>query len=213
MNLPNQLTVARFGLTGLFVVLLSSTQVPLGKTWALLAFGAAAFTDFLDGHLARKHGLITNFGKLLDPVADKVLMAAGFVLLVDLHLMPAWMVVAILGREFLVTGIRLLASSEGRVLSAENLGKHKTIWQIITLLYFLTFLASGDPLLSPLAGIFRWPPASPSILGNLLAWTSLILTIWSGWSFAWNSRQLLSEEVTTSAPKGNKPPPGGAAGI
>jgi len=199
VNLPNQLTVARFALTAIFVALLSSTVIPHGKTWALLAFAIAALTDFFDGHLARKHGLITNFGKLLDPVADKILMAAGFVMLVGVDLMPAWMVVAILGREFLVTGIRLLASAQGKVLAAEGLGKHKTTWQIITLLYFLAFLASKDPLWPWLSAFFSWRPTSPAMLGQALLAVSLVLTVWSGWSFAWNSRKMLLEEVITGS--------------
>ncbi|MBU6302980.1 MAG: CDP-diacylglycerol--glycerol-3-phosphate 3-phosphatidyltransferase [Verrucomicrobia bacterium] len=193
MNLPNQLTVARLGLTGLFVFLLSEERIPHGKTLALLTFGIAAFTDFLDGYLARKHSLITNFGKLMDPLADKILMASGFVMLVGLGLIEAWMVVAILSREFLVTGLRLLATAQGKVLAAENLGKHKTAWQIITLLYFLAYLASAEPLLSPVAGVLHWPPASPAVAGRLLLLVSLVLTVWSGLSFAWKSRRILGE--------------------
>lgn len=193
MNLPNQLTVARLGLTGLFVLLLSVERIPHGKTLALLTFGIAAFTDFLDGYLARKHSLITNFGKLMDPLADKILMASGFVMLVGLNLIEAWMVVAILSREFLVTGLRLLATAQGKVLAAENLGKHKTAWQIITLLYFLAYLASAEPLLSPVSGVLDWPPASPAVAGRILLLVSLVLTVWSGLSFAWKSRRILGE--------------------
>src|SRR6056297_435398 len=144
MNLPNQLTVARLFLSFLFVALLSIEEVEFMRTAALLVFVIAAITDFLDGYLARKHQLITNFGKLMDPLADKVLMCAGFVLLTRLELIPAWMVVAILSREFLVTGLRLLASAEGVVLAAEALGKYKTILQIVTIIYFLIYLASLD---------------------------------------------------------------------
>ena len=139
MNLPNQLTVARLFLSFLFVALLSIEEVEFMRTAALLVFVIAAITDFLDGYLARKHQLITNFGKLMDPLADKVLMCAGFVLLTRLELIPAWMVVAILSREFLVTGLRLLASAEGVVLAAEALGKYKTILQIVTIIYFLIY--------------------------------------------------------------------------
>jgi CDP-diacylglycerol--glycerol-3-phosphate 3-phosphatidyltransferase len=185
--------VARLGLTGLFVFLLSVERIPHGKTLALLTFGIAAFTDFLDGYLARKHSLITNFGKLMDPLADKILMASGFVMLVGLNLIEAWMVVAILSREFLVTGLRLLATAQGKVLAAENLGKHKTAWQIITLLYFLAYLASAEPLLSPVSGVLEWPPASPAVAGRLLLLVSLVLTVWSGLSFAWKSRRILGE--------------------
>jgi CDP-diacylglycerol--glycerol-3-phosphate 3-phosphatidyltransferase len=194
MNLPNQLTVARLGLTGIFVVLLSAPSIPYGRILAFLTFGIAAFTDFLDGYLARKHSLVTNFGKLMDPLADKVLMASGFVMLVGLDLVPAWMVVAILGREFLVTGLRLLATAQGKVLAAERLGKHKTTWQIITLLYFLAFLASTQLPWPPLSRAFHQPPTSPESLGRVLLMVSLVLTVWSGLSFAWKSRQILQEK-------------------
>ena len=93
MNVPNQLTVARLFLTFIFVALLSLEDLPYSRTAALVVFVIAAITDFLDGYLARKHGLITNFGKLMDPLADKVLMCAGFVLLTRLELIPAWIVV------------------------------------------------------------------------------------------------------------------------
>ena len=118
MNLPNQLTVARLILTFVFVALLSLEDLSWSKTAALCAFAIAAITDFLDGYFARKHNLVTNFGKLMDPLADKVLMCAGFVLLTRLELIPAWIVVVILSREFMVTGLRLLASAEGVVLAA-----------------------------------------------------------------------------------------------
>ena len=140
MNLPNKLTVSRLFLTGAFVAALS-IDLPYGKTAALFFFSIAAITDFLDGYLARKHNLITDFGKLMDPLADKVLMASGFVMLCSEEstraLFPAWVVIAILAREFMVTGLRLVAAAEGKVLAAEKLGKHKTIWQIITVIYFL----------------------------------------------------------------------------
>ena len=119
MNLPNRLTVLRLILTFVFVAILS-VEFPHWRSLALIVFAVAAITDFLDGHLARKHNLITSFGKLMDPLADKVLMCAGFVLLVSHELMPAWVVIIILAREFLVTGLRLVASAEGMVLAASG---------------------------------------------------------------------------------------------
>jgi len=193
MNLPNQLTVARLVLSFVFVALLSIEGVAHFRTAALFAFVIAAITDFLDGHLARKHGLITNFGKLMDPLADKVLMCAGFVLLTRLELIPAWMVIAILTREFLVTGLRLLATAEGVVLAAENLGKYKTIIQIVTIIYFLVYLAAKDPLLEGLQPLFNAFYLGPEYLGLVLIWLSLILTIWSGWSYMWKNRRLLGD--------------------
>ncbi|MCB1093627.1 MAG: CDP-diacylglycerol--glycerol-3-phosphate 3-phosphatidyltransferase, partial [Verrucomicrobiae bacterium] len=144
-------------------------------------------------HLARKHNLITSFGKLMDPLADKVLMCAGFVLLVSHELMPAWVVIIILAREFLVTGLRLVASAEGMVLAAENLGKHKTIWQIVTVIYFLVYLASEETAFSWMRWLFDWKPTGPTIAGQILIGISLVLTIVSGLSYAWKNRQLLAD--------------------
>ncbi|MEO0447367.1 MAG: CDP-diacylglycerol--glycerol-3-phosphate 3-phosphatidyltransferase, partial [Verrucomicrobiota bacterium] len=148
MNLPNRLTIARLALTGLFVAVLH-LPFPAPLTWAFFLFALAALTDFVDGYLARRYDLITPFGKLMDPVADKILTAAGFLVLVEFGLVPGWIVILILAREFLVTGLRLLAISQGSVLPADTLGKQKTIWQIATLLYFLLSLAS-------LETTFRW---------------------------------------------------------
>lgn len=193
MNVPNQLTVARLFLTFIFVALLSLESLPFSRTAALIVFVIAAITDFLDGHLARKHGLITNFGKLMDPLADKVLMCAGFVLLTELELIPAWIVIVILSREFLVTGLRLLASAEGVVLAAEGLGKYKTIFQIVTVIYFLLYLAAGEALFRFLQPLFDGFYLGPDHLGTALVWISLILTIWSGWSYVWKNRKLLGD--------------------
>jgi CDP-diacylglycerol--glycerol-3-phosphate 3-phosphatidyltransferase len=193
MNLPNQLTVARLILTFVFVALLSLEDLSWSKTAALFVFAIAAITDFLDGYIARKHNLVTNFGKLMDPLADKVLMCAGFVLLTRLELIPAWIVVVILSREFMVTGLRLLASAEGVVLAAENLGKYKTIFQIITVIYFLLFLAAKESLIGFLQPLFNAFYLGPDNLGMVLIWTSLILTVWSGWSYLWKNRKLFGD--------------------
>lgn len=193
MNLPNQLTVARLFLSFVFVALLSIEGGEGTLTAALVIFVIAAITDFLDGHIARKYQLITNFGKLMDPLADKILMCAGFVLLSHLELIPAWMVVVILSREFLVTGLRLLASAEGVVLAAENLGKYKTILQIVTVIYFLLYLASTDAWLRFIEPVFDSFYLGPDHLGMLLNWVSLILTLWSGCSYMWKNRKMLED--------------------
>ena len=193
MNMPNQLTVARLILTFVFVALLSLEGVPFAKTGALLVFSFAAITDFLDGYLARKNNLVTNFGKLMDPLADKVLMCAGFVLLTRLELIPAWMVVVILAREFMVTGLRLLASAEGVVLAAENLGKYKTTIQIVTIIYFLLYLASEEAWFRFLHPMFDAFYFGPEYFGMVLNWGSLVLTLWSGVSYVLKNRKLLSD--------------------
>lgn len=193
MNLPNQLTVARLILTFVFVGVLSVDGMPHAGTIALAVFSIAAYTDLLDGQIARARNLITNFGKLMDPLADKVLMCAGFVMLGDQGFFPAWIVVLILAREFLVTGLRLVASAEGIVLAAENLGKYKTTFQIIAVIYFLIVLAAKEPSLAWLSPLLDWRGLGPDVLGQILVWVALILTLVSGLNYVWKNRKLLAD--------------------
>lgn len=193
MNLPNQLTVARLVLTFVFVGVLSAEGVPHAGTIALVVFSVAAYTDFLDGHIARSRNLITNFGKLMDPLADKVLMGAGFVILCEMGFFPAWIVVVILAREFLVTGLRLVASAEGIVLAAENLGKYKTGAQIAAVIYFLVVIASREPGMAWIGPLLDLRPLSPAVLGQAFLWASLVLTVVSGLSYVWKNRRLLAD--------------------
>ncbi|MEN6626652.1 MAG: CDP-diacylglycerol--glycerol-3-phosphate 3-phosphatidyltransferase [Candidatus Sumerlaeia bacterium] len=151
MNLANKLTLSRILVVPFFLVALTPQPFGLPESMnpslrliALLLFIAASVTDYYDGALARRHGWITNFGKLMDPLADKVLTMAAFVSMVQLKLFPAWMVVLILAREFLITGLRQLAVAEGRVLSADRWGKNKTIAQLTTIITALVFLAARD---------------------------------------------------------------------
>src|SRR5437867_2857284 len=157
MNLPNRLTVTRIGLTVLFVMAMLlpregviMSHFPYGKTLALVVFLVAGLTDWWDGWLARRKHQETNFGALLDPVADKILTTAAFICFIEQHnykrepLVQAWMVLAIVARDFLVTGLRLVASGQGVVLKAEELGKHKTVSQMITIIVTLAGLALRD---------------------------------------------------------------------
>lgn len=148
MNLPNKITLARICLIPLFIILLSvpldwgawhfgATTLPVTHFAACLIFALASLTDWLDGYLARKLNLITNLGKFLDPLADKLLVSAAFILLVELHLAPAWIVILIISREFAVTGLRLVAAGEGIVLAASNMGKLKTTLQIVAIITLL----------------------------------------------------------------------------
>ncbi len=193
MNLPNKLTVARLVLSFVFAALLSIEGLSWGGSAALLVFSLAAYTDLLDGQIARKRNLITNFGKLMDPLADKVLMCAGFVMLCEQGFFPAWIVVVILAREFLVTGLRLVASAEGIVLAAENLGKYKTTFQIIAVIYFLLVIASREPAFAWISPVLEFRGLGPQVLGQLLIWIALILTVVSGLSYLWKNRKLLAD--------------------
>src|SRR5262245_51938135 len=136
MNLPNKLTISRFALTVAFLAAMFS-KVRFHESIALALFIAGGVTDFLDGHLARRNKVITNFGILMYPLADKILVCTAFIAFVELKWIPAWMVVIIVSRELAITGLRLLAASKNVVLAAEGYGKHKTISQIVAVISLL----------------------------------------------------------------------------
>jgi len=139
MNLPNKLTVLRMAMIPLFLVFMLISPEKLGATYliALVIFALASLTDMLDGKIARKHGLITDFGKLMDPLADKLLVMSALVAFVELGWVPGVVVIVILAREFLVTSVRLIAAGKGTVLAADKWGKMKTVSQMIWICYLL----------------------------------------------------------------------------
>ena len=194
MNLPNQLTVSRLVLTVVFVAV---TAVPWGYafTVGLFLFSVASITDWLDGKIARERNLVTAFGQLMDPLADKVLMAAAFITLMEKDLMPGWLVIAILAREFLVTGLRLVAGARGAVLAADKLGKQKTIWQIVTSCYLLVYLASREEPLAWVRPLFDWPSLGFQILHPLLLGLTLATTLYSGFAYFWKNRAMVMREM------------------
>lgn len=194
MNLPNQLTLSRLALTVVFVGVAAS-GMPWAFTVATLLFGVASFTDYLDGRIARSRNLVTAFGQLMDPLADKVLMAAAFVILLEQKLIPGWLVIAILAREFLVTGLRLVASSKGAILAADKLGKQKTVWQIVTACYLLVYQASGEPAAAWLRPLFELPGLGFPRMQTILLALTLVTTLWSGLVYFWKNRQLVLTEM------------------
>lgn len=190
VNLPNQLTLLRMALLPLFITLFLSES--LAAQWSSLAlFAALAFTDWLDGYLARKHGLITNFGKIMDPLADKLLMLTAMILFVQVGLVPGWMVVLIWWRELAVTGLRTLVATRRTVLAADSWGKAKTALQVFAvvsgmLVYFL------QNTLNSLVPYWRMNLESRGAWGELAArlldtnalpyWTMFAATILGAWS-------------------------------
>jgi CDP-diacylglycerol--glycerol-3-phosphate 3-phosphatidyltransferase len=198
MNLPNKLTVSRFGLTAVFLWAMFSS-FKYSATLALIFFCLAGVTDFLDGRIARARNLITNFGILMDPLADKIMTCSAFIALVEsTHLTPdapvkvaAWMVVIIVGRELAITGLRLLAASKHIVLAAERFGKHKTISQIVALIALLVVKASQEwP--DGLRDFFApWTPA----FAEIMLWITVALTIISGGIYLWRNRKLYLEDM------------------
>ena len=189
MNLPNTLTLLRLVVTVFFVASLS-INYPWHHIVALMLFLVATVTDYLDGVLARRLNLITDFGKLMDPLADKVLTASAFICLIPYHAVPAWAVIVIISREFLITGLRLLASSKGIILPAEKLGKHKTAWQMATISFFLLLLSVGDftDAKSPAFNAL-W-----IYVGSAFLTITVALTLYSGLTYFWKNRRLIEAD-------------------
>ena len=142
MNLPNKLTIFRVILIPFFVVLLLFEITDYDKWIALAIFIIASLTDFLDGHIARKYNLVTNFGKFMDPLADKLLVCSALICLVELSKIPAWIVILIIAREFIISGFRLVASDNGVVIAASYWGKFKTTFQIVMICLMIADLES-----------------------------------------------------------------------
>ena len=142
MNLPNKLTILRVIMIVPFViVMLAGSAVPAGKWIALALFIVASLTDFVDGYLARKYNLVTNFGKFMDPLADKLLVYSALICLVALEQFPVWMVIVIVSREFIISGFRLIASDNGVVIAASYWGKFKTVFQMVMICLMIADIA------------------------------------------------------------------------
>jgi CDP-diacylglycerol---glycerol-3-phosphate 3-phosphatidyltransferase len=198
MNLPNKLTVSRFGLTVVFLWALFSS-LKYNDSFALFFFCLAGVTDFLDGRIARARKLITNFGILMDPLADKIMTCSAFIAFVEsTHLkhdapvkVAAWMVVVIVGRELAITGLRLLAASKNIVLAAERFGKHKTISQIICIIALLVVDACEEWPDGPKHFFQPWTP----MFAEIMLWITVVLTAASGVIYLWRNRKLYLEDM------------------
>jgi len=191
MNWANRITLSRLALTVLFVVSLNSSW-HYARTTALVIFLIAGLTDFIDGEIARRYGVITSFGKLMDPLVDKIMVAAAFISLVPLKAVPAWAATTVVARDFLITGLRLMASAKGRILPAESLGKQKTSWQMITIIFFLALLSIVE--LHYASETSTWWMRAWGEAGPVLVWITVALTIYSGLGFTWRNRELISPD-------------------
>jgi CDP-diacylglycerol--glycerol-3-phosphate 3-phosphatidyltransferase len=174
-NIPNILTLLRIAAIPVLVLLLLSPSRDAGF-WAAALFAAASITDWLDGYLARRLGIVTVFGKFLDPIADKLIVMAVLIMILPYDRVPAWMVLVILGREMIITGLRGIASSEGIIIDASDLGKFKTIFQIVAIIGLLLhydyhwFFAVDNPYLT----------VNMHNVGMFFLWIATIITVWSG---------------------------------
>ncbi|WP_210363889.1 CDP-diacylglycerol--glycerol-3-phosphate 3-phosphatidyltransferase [Bacillus sp. REN3] len=180
MNLPNKITISRIFMIPLFMIVmlvpfswgeisLLGTEMPVTHLVGALIFIIASTTDWVDGHYARKHNMVTNLGKFLDPLADKLLVSAALVVLVDLNLAPSWIVIVIISREFAVTGLRLVLAGGGEVVAANMLGKIKTWTQIVAISALL--------LHNIIFEYFSFP------FDDIALWVAMFFTIWSGWDY------------------------------
>ena len=176
MNTPNKLTVARMILVPFLVIFMLTGWGREANRWISLAiFVAASVTDWFDGHLARKYNLITNFGKFMDPLADKLLVCSAMICMIELDRLSAWVVIIIIGREFIISGFRLIAAENGVVIAANYWGKFKTVSQMIMIIL----------LIVDFGGVF-------AILTEVFIWLSVALTVISLLTYIMQNRKVLS---------------------
>jgi len=182
MNISNKLTITRIGLTFVFMIFLFSNGLT-AKILALVTFSIACWTDFLDGYLARKRNEISDFGKFMDPLADKILVVSALLAFVEMNLVPAWIVLIIVFREFVITGLRLTALARGTNVAAEAVGKYKTVAQMVSIyvvLFFIVFRESSTSIFG------FWNENMESLLRGIIFYMMLftgILTFVSGVSY------------------------------
>jgi CDP-diacylglycerol--glycerol-3-phosphate 3-phosphatidyltransferase len=191
MNIANRLTISRIILTFIFMLVLFCKGV-FAKSLALLIFSIAAFSDFLDGRIAKRKNIISDFGKFMDPLADKILIIAAFAAFVQMNLIEAWMLVIIIAREFVITSLRLFALNKGRVLAAGRAGKHKTALQVFVIFWILGFILLKEIRLWR----FTWDPAWEAFFKRgiyILMWIVVGLTLYSGISYLWENRKIITK--------------------
>ncbi|NDL66277.1 CDP-diacylglycerol--glycerol-3-phosphate 3-phosphatidyltransferase [Anaerotalea alkaliphila] len=171
MNIANKLTILRVFMIPFFLLVLYVVEKPWGNYAAFVVFALASLTDWLDGYLARSRNLVTDFGKFMDPLADKLLVAAALVYFVEAGMLPAWVVILIISREFVISGFRLVAATNGQVIAASNSGKVKTASTMVMILYLLLGLEGSA---------FYW-------IGILLVAFATVMTLWSLVEYIWKN--------------------------
>ncbi len=196
MNLPNKITIARMLLIPIMIAIpflniqgmFGNTEITYSNIIILIIFLIASFTDFLDGYLARKNNLVTTFGKFLDPIADKLLVLSALIMLVEMNNIPAWIPIIIAAREFIVSGIRMLAAGEGNVIAASWLGKIKTVSQMIAI--SLAFI-DVNPFMSFCDGQLFGGAFVLNLIMSLAMLISVVTTIWSGTDYFLKSKEII----------------------
>lgn len=190
MNIANRLTILRIILTFVFMFFLFCHGL-WAKALSLAIFTFAALSDFFDGRLAHRRNMVTDFGRLMDPIADKILVLAAFAAFVQIQLIEAWMFVIIISREILITSLRLFALNKGKVLSAAKAGKHKTVSQMLVIFAILGFVVLKEVMLT----FFTWNPAWEKFFNlgiYFLMLLTVIFTLYSGLSYLWENRKIIA---------------------
>lgn len=177
MNLPNKITIARVFMIPVFLVIYLNQSIPYANIIAAIIFVVACLTDALDGYIARKYNLVTNFGKFADPLADKLLVCSALICFVQFDLVPAWIIIIIIFREFIISGFRLVASDNGVVIAASNIAKFKTTAQMIMSILLIININNG---------VFN-------ILEQVFIYLSLVLTVVSLIDYMYKNRHVLKE--------------------
>ena len=191
MNIANKLTMLRIALTFVFMFFLFAHGL-LAKVLSLVVFIAAALSDFFDGLIAHRKNMVTDFGRLMDPIADKILVLAAFAAFVQMQLIDAWMFVIIVSREILITSLRLFALNKGKVLSAAKAGKHKTVSQMVVIFSILGFVVLKEVMLV----YFTWNPDWEKMFRQGIYFLMLVtvgLTLYSGLAYLWENRKIIAK--------------------
>lgn len=183
MNTPNKLTIFRVVLVPLYMLFMLMEQIPYHYLIAFVLFTVASVTDLIDGKMARKNAQVTNFGKFLDPLADKILTTAALLCLMQLGLCNVWVVMIVIAREFLVTSIRLIAASEGTVIAANMWGKVKTTVQMVATIFVILVLSVME------FGVLEWFPIA--LVSNILMWITALFTVVSGGKYLFDNVKLI----------------------
>ena len=196
MNIANRITLSRIVLTFIFMFFLTfpfkGAWILWSKVASLVIFMLAALSDFFDGRIAHKKNMVTDFGRLMDPIADKILVLAAFAAFVQMQLIDAWMFVIVISREILITSLRLFALNKGKVLSATKMGKHKTLSQMIVIFVILGFIVLKEVMLT----FFTWNPAGEKLFCQgiyILMLLAVGLTLYSGLSYLWENRKIITK--------------------
>ena len=193
MNIANKLTMLRIVLTVVFMLFLLWWQnIWWTKVVSLLVFSFAAISDYLDGMIAKKRNMITDFGRLMDPIADKILVISAFAAFLQMQLINVWMFMIIISREILITSLRLFALNKGKVLSASKAGKHKTVSQMVVIFFILAFIAFEEIMKT----FFVWNPNWDNLFKSsvyTLMFITVGFTLYSGISYLWENRKIIAK--------------------